>query len=82
MFYASVFIRTESSDCCNLLVAFKTTEDFERVLLERVFESPCYWSEYLVESNAGQSMDDTLLETISNLIEDCLKDQEDEFDRH
>ena len=82
MFYASVFIRTESSDYCNLLVAFKTTEDFEQILLERVFESPCYWSEYLVESNAGEGMDDTLLETISNLIEDCLKDQEDEFEQH
>ena len=42
MFYAAVFIRSESADYYNLLVPFKTAEDFEQVLLERVFESPCY----------------------------------------
>lgn len=81
MFYAAVFIRSESADYYNLLVPFKTAEDFEQVLLERVFESPCYWSEYMVETNAGENMDKDLLETISNLIEDCLKDQEDEFEQ-
>lgn len=77
MIYVSVFIRTESADYMNMLLSFNRVEDFESKLLERTFESPCYWSDYLIESSEGEVMDETLRSIVQDLIEDCIKDQEE-----
>ena len=80
MNHVAVFIRTENADYYTLLIPFKNPEDVEEILLDRVYESPCNWCNFQVDANGDDLLERDVKSVISNLIEECRKDQDDSTD--
>lgn len=60
------------------MITFKELQDFEQLLVERVYESPCHWDEFQVAA-LDELLKEDVESVIKELIEDCRKDNgEDE----
>ena len=71
MFYAAVFIRSESADYYNLLVPFKTAEDFEAtegtLQLWNIYEVNGYFDQSIIKFEEAYTIDSNI-DNLSKLI--------------